>query len=169
MLSRSLYVFVAGCFLAGSAVLAQQPSAAPAQQPGAAPAPGQRRAIPQPTNLKVLPKDMTGPQVIAIMRQFEGDLGVECSYCHAKDPATGRLNFASDANPTKDRARVMMRMTSTINSEYLTQLTDPKAESSVTCGTCHQGMPKPMPFVPKPHERPSGPPPAASGEAPHGR
>jgi hypothetical protein len=169
MISRTLCVFIAGSFLAGPVAFAQQTEPAPAQQSGAATAPHQRRPIPPPTNLKVLPKDTTGPQVIAIMRQFEGDLGVECTYCHAKDPATGRPNFASDANPMKDRARVMMKMTSAINSEYLTQLTDPKAQNPVTCGTCHQGMPMPAVFVPKPHEHPSGPPPAAGGEAPHGR
>jgi hypothetical protein len=107
----------------------------------------------------VLPKDTTGPQVISIMRSFEGQLGVECTYCHAKDPATGHPNFASDENPMKDRARVMMKMTSTINTEYLTQLTDPKPENPVTCGTCHRGMSKPEVFVPTPHER-HGPPPA---------
>jgi hypothetical protein len=112
----------------------------------------QRRAIPQPTNLKVLPKDTTGPQVIAIMRGFEGDLGVECAYCHAKDPATGHPNFASDANPMKDRARVMIKMAQAINSDYLPQLTEPKAQSQVTCGTCHRGMAKPPAFVPPPHE-----------------
>jgi hypothetical protein len=108
----------------------------------------------------VLPKDTTGPQVIAIMRGFEGDLGVECSYCHAKDSATGRLNFASDANPMKDRARVMIKMAQAINTEYLTQLTDPKSEAKVTCGTCHRGMSTPPEFVPPPHQH-QGAPPAA--------
>jgi hypothetical protein len=134
-----------------------------AQQPGSAPAP--RREIPPPTNLKVLPKDTTGPQVIAIMRNFEGELGVGCGYCHAKDPATGHPNFASDANPMKDRARVMMRMTHTINTEYLTQLTDPRPGNPVTCGTCHRGMSKPSVFVPPPHERHEAPP-AAPGAPP---
>ncbi|HZQ44583.1 MAG TPA: c-type cytochrome [Acidobacteriaceae bacterium] len=169
MISRSLCLLIAGSFLAGSVVFAQQTEPAAAQQSEAASAPRQRRAIPAPTNLKVLPKDMTGEQVIAIMHKFEGDLGVECSYCHAKDPVTHRPNFASDANPMKDRARVMIKMANAINTEYLTQLTDPKAEQTVTCGTCHQGMPEPMPFTPKPHERPNGPPPAVGGEAPHGR
>jgi hypothetical protein len=123
--------------------------------------------MPPPTNLKVLPKDTTGPQVIAIMRTFEGDLGVECSYCHAKDSATNRLNFASDANPMKDRARVMMRMTHAINTEYLTQLDDPKSDAHVTCGTCHRGMSTPPAFVPPPreqhehHEAPPATPPSS--------
>jgi hypothetical protein len=59
----------------------------------------------------------------------------------------------------KDRARVMMKMTAAINSEYLTQLTDPKPESPVTCGTCHRGMAKPAVFIPPPRERPVPPPP----------
>lgn len=153
---RSLCLFAATSLLTASLASAQQAGTPPAQ----------RRPIPQPTNLKVLPKDTSGQQVITIMRQFEGDLGVQCSYCHAKDPATGRLNFASDASPMKDRARVMMKMTSAINTEYLTQLTDPKPENPVTCGTCHQGMSKPSVFVPTPEEHPAGPRPAPSGEAP---
>ena len=76
MISRSLCLLIAGSFLAGSAVFAQQTEPAPAQQSVAATAPRQRRAIPAPTNLKVLPKDLTGEQVIAIMHKFEGDLGV---------------------------------------------------------------------------------------------
>jgi hypothetical protein len=122
--------------------------------------------MPPPSNLKVLPKDTTGPQVIAIMRNFEGELGVGCGYCHAKDPATGHPNFASDANPMKDRARVMIRMTHVINTEYLTQLTDPKPGNPVTCGTCHRGMAKPSVFVPPPHERHEAPPAAASAPPP---
>lgn len=163
MTSRSLCLFAAGSLLAGSLAFAQQTATPPAQQPAA---PAQRRPIPQPTNLKVLPRDMTGQQVIAIMRNFSGDLGVQCGYCHAKDPATGRNNFASDANPMKDRARVMIKMANAINSEYLTQLTDPKAQNPVTCGTCHQGMAKPMPFVPKREEHPAGPRPSGTGDAP---
>jgi hypothetical protein len=109
----------------------------------------------------VLPKDTTGDQVRTIMRGYEGQLGVECEYCHAKDPATGRNNFASDANPKKDIARIMMKMTASINGDYLTQLTDPKPENPVTCGTCHRGAAKPTLFVPPPRERPAGLPPGA--------
>jgi hypothetical protein len=117
--------------------------------------PAQRRQAPAPTNLKVLPKDITGQQLIAIMRGFTGDLGVGCNYCHAEDPATHRPNFASDANPMKDRARVMIKMAQAINTEYLTQLDNPKAMSKVTCGTCHRGMSTPAEFVPQPRQRPA--------------
>jgi hypothetical protein len=147
LLRRSLSLLAVSSLLAASAAFSQTNGNAPPQ----------RRQIPAPTNLKVLPKDTTGPQVIAIMRGFEGDLGVECTYCHAKDPATNRPNFASDANPMKDRARVMIRMANAINTEYLTQLTDPKSEAKVTCGTCHRGMSTPPDFVPQPHQHQAAP------------
>ena len=164
MVRRSLSLLAITSLLATATAFSQTNS----QTSGSAPATaqGQRRQIPAPTNLKVLPKDTTGPQVISIMRNFTGDLGVECTYCHAKDPATGHPNFASDANPMKDRARVMMKMTSAINTEYLTQLTDPKPENPVTCGTCHRGMSEPSAFVPAPHERRATPPAAAPATPP---
>ena len=159
MLRCSLSLLAVGSLLGASTALSQtnsQPSAAPAQH----------RQIPPPSNLKVLPKDTTGPQVISIMRNFEGDLGVECIYCHARNSETGRPDFASDTNPMKERARVMMKMTSTINTEYLTQLTDPKPDNPVTCGTCHRGMAKPTVFVPPPRERREGSPAAPPSPPP---
>lgn len=159
MVRRSLSLIAVASLLAAPVAFSQT-SSQPNSQAGGNP-PAQRRPIPPPTNLKVLPKDTTGPQVVTIMRNIEGELGVECTYCHAKDPATNRPNFASDANPMKDRARVMMKMTSTINTEYLTQLTDPKPENPVTCGTCHRGMAQPSVFVPTPHEHHNAPPAAA--------
>jgi hypothetical protein len=155
-------------------------TAAPAQTPTTPPAeasaphqPRQHRPRPKPTNLQVLPKDFTGDQVIDIMHKFERELGVECGYCHARNPnpspTTGHLDFASDTNPMKDRARTMMRMNQEINQHFLAEL-KPPAQPSVTCGTCHRGNAKPLAFVPPPDEDhhqgppPSGPSPAA---APH--
>jgi len=109
---------------------------------------------PNPTNLQVLPKDLTGDQVVAIMHKFEDQLGVDCDYCHAKNtahkPGVGHLDFASDDNPMKDRARIMIRMADNINQTFLTQLKTPPAAQQVTCGTCHRGQAKPPAFVPAP-------------------
>ncbi len=137
--------------------------------PAAPPPPHQRRPHPKPVNLQVLPITYTGDQVMEVMHKFERELGVECDYCHAKNPnpspTTGHLDFASDANPMKDRARLMMRMNEDINQHFLAQL-KPPAEHEVTCGTCHRGNPKPTVFVPPPDEDhhqgppPSGPPPS---------
>lgn len=155
MIRRSLSLLAVSSLLAASAAFAQADGNPPAQ----------RRQIPAPTNLKVLPKDMTGEQVVAIMRHFTGDLGVGCNFCHATDPATNRPNFASDANPMKDRARVMIKMATAINADYLTQLDNPKSTAKVTCGTCHRGMSTPPEFVPQPRQR-QGTPPAAAPTTP---
>lgn len=130
---------------------------APASQ---APTAGQRRGPrPNPTNIQALPKDITGDEVIRVMRQYEGDLGVECEFCHARNPETRRNDFASDANPVKDKARVMIKMTDDLNAKYLTQLHDHKSTDVVSCGTCHRGMSHPEAFVPKPREnRPAASP-----------
>ena len=103
------------------------------------------------------------------MHQYEGDLGVDCEFCHARNPETKRNDFPSDANPVKDKARLMIKMTDDLNAKYLAQLTGHKPADAVTCGTCHRGMSHPEPFVPKPHEHGNPPPAAApqSSAAPH--
>lgn len=123
---------------------------------------------PNPTNIKVLPKNITGDEVIKVMRQYEGDLGVECEFCHTRNPETRKNDFPSDANPVKDKARAMIKMTDDLNAKYLTQLADHTSSAAITCGTCHRGMSHPEAFVPKPREnRPHGaqsqaPPPPAT-------
>ncbi|HSY37036.1 MAG TPA: c-type cytochrome [Acidobacteriaceae bacterium] len=159
------------CLLASAAALLALTFAiaAPAQSPttpqaDAAPQqPRPHRPRPKPTNLQVLPKDLTGDQVIDIMHKFEAQLGVDCDYCHAKNtankPGVGHLDFPSDANPVKDRARTMIRMSDEINQRFLAQLKNPPAEHEVTCGTCHRGNAKPLPFVPTPDtDHPQSPP-----------
>jgi hypothetical protein len=94
------------------------------------------------------------------MRQYTGDLGVECEFCHARNAETKRVDFPSDANPVKETARVMIRMTDEINTKYLAELTAGKTANPATCGTCHRGMAIPETFVPKPRE-PANHPPAA--------
>ncbi len=156
-LSRFSLVAVCAASLLTLPALAQAPAAAP-------PAGGQARVpIPPPKNLKVFPKDTSAEDIIKIMRGFTGDLGVQCNYCHATDPDTKRPNFASDANPIKDKARVMISMTQDINKTYLTQLASRKSTDSVSCGTCHRGMAVPEVFVPKP---PAPRPPAAATPPP---
>jgi Photosynthetic reaction centre cytochrome C subunit len=121
---------------------------APAPASGHAP---YQMQMPKPTNLQVLPKDISGQQLMATMMSFRKALGVECSFCHAVDPQTHRPNFASDAKPDKEIARTMIRMTQEINSKYVSTINDPDAtpaEKTVTCGSCHRGKSMPPPFVP---------------------
>ena len=147
------------------ALHAQAPDSAPAASAPQTPRPHPPR--PKPTNLQVLPKDFTGDQVVDIMHHFEDQLGVDCDYCHAKNtahkPGMGHLDFPSDDNPMKDRARVMMRMSADINQHFLTQLTTPPPTQQVMCGTCHRGNAKPPAFVPAPDtDHPKPPPPASA-------
>ena len=163
MLTRFLRLLAALSLATASVAFAQAPATTPAAPP---PVGQQRRPAPPPTNLKVLPKDLTGQQVRDIMRGHERQVGEECEHCHAQDPTTGRNDFPSDANPMKERARVMIKMTADINAVYLTQLTDPKPVNPVDCGTCHRGAGKPALFVPPPRERPAGPPSGAPAAPP---
>jgi hypothetical protein len=114
----------------------------------------------------VLPKTMTGDQVFSLMRQFTGDLGVQCTFCHAEDPATHRVNPPSDANTVKEAARFMIAMTDDLNKKYLDEMPDRRYADPITCGTCHRGQSHPSVFVPAPPQRPAGAPPAGGGAAP---
>lgn len=134
----------------------------PATPPAGAPAPAGASAPYKPKNLKVLPDDV---DLRKVMRAYSGALGVECGFCHAApDPVTHRPDRASDANPVKDNARVMIKMTDDLNAKYLTLLTARKDTDTITCGTCHRGEKHPSIFVPPPRQegnRPPGAPPAA--------
>jgi len=138
-----------------------------AQAPQAAQAPPMPRTFPAPTNLKVLPKDMTGQQVHDLMEKWEEALGAHCSTCHKADPnnigpnGRPRLDFADDSKPEKETARKMFGMTMDINRNYVAKIDSSGAP--VTCGTCHRGHLGPEPFVAAPEDhRPPMPPPAGT-------
>jgi len=139
-------ILIAGVFLDGPGLTAQTAAPAPSGQAVVRP----RRPIPKPTNLQVLPKDISIQELLATMRGFTKALGVECTFCHAEDPQTHRPDFALDTKPDKQIARTMIRMTQEINAKYLATVQDPDAtpaEKTVTCGTCHRGHSMPEPFV----------------------
>ncbi|HEY0018703.1 MAG TPA: c-type cytochrome [Longimicrobium sp.] len=98
-------------------------------------------------NLQVLPKDIPHDELIAVMRNFTSSLGVRCTHCHV--PYEGgppdSLNFASDAKPTKDVARGMMRMVREINGDLLPDVPNlGENPMQVGCMTCHRGAPRPV-------------------------
>lgn len=98
------------------------------------------------TNLKVLPKHISSKELSSIMiDDFEDGLGVGCSFCHAEQKGSHRLDYASDEKPEKNIARSMMRMTLNINKKYF-DLRHPMIGDSlltITCSSCHQGQPHP--------------------------
>src|SRR5271169_155971 len=156
----SLVVVCVGSLSAHIGWAQEPPVTAPTAQT-AAPRPP-RGPRPNPTNIKALPKSITGDEINKLMPQYEGDLGVECEFCHARNPETKRNDFPSDANPVKDTARMMIRMTDDLNTKYLTQLEDRRTADPITCGTCHRGMAHPEVFVPKQREQSNRAPAAAT-------
>jgi cytochrome c553 len=157
--------------LTGAALILTTAAQAPQDSRGISGGPPpQARVFPAPTNLKVLPKEMTGGQVHALMVQWTASLGAQCIACHAEDlESTGLdgrplLKFAADSKPMKAVARTMFTMTEEINSKYVAGIGNSGAP--VTCGTCHRGRLAPEPFVPAPSTEMSLPQPAPN-DSPH--
>ncbi len=95
---------------------------------------------PAPTNLQVLPKDLSRAEVVQRMRVIATALGVRCDHCHIEQ--RGEFEYAADGKDTKLIARTMMRMTQEINSRMLPQIG--RAPSIVVeCSTCHRGTSRP--------------------------
>lgn len=109
-----------------------------------------RTSHPKPTNLKVLPKDISGDDIDKLMHGYQKQLGVPCGYCHEQNVETKQIDYASDENPVKQTARFMISMTGDINNKYLAQLGDRRYASPITCGNCHRGLAEPPDFEPKP-------------------
>ena len=98
-------------------------------------------------NLKILPKDIGHDQLIEIMRNFSRALGVHCEFCHVEEMKDGKEehDFASDAKPEKNAARMMMKLSGAINKDYLHTLEDKSDDKvSVKCITCHRGNTEPL-------------------------
>lgn len=108
-----------------------------------APAGGQPPAPPPLTNLKIYPKEIARPELIATMQGFVRQLGVQsqggCGYCHVG--TAPQWDFASDANPKKDVARRMILMSREITAK-LPEVTGKQAAAitALRCATCHRGM-----------------------------
>ena len=79
-----------------------------AQEPQAAPK--QARTPQPPKNLKVLKVPPT--DIRATMGSYRIALGVQCDFCHVKG------DFASDENPKKDVARMMIVLARDVNAKF---------------------------------------------------
>jgi photosynthetic reaction center cytochrome c subunit len=99
-----------------------------------APKGGQKKGPPgPPKNLKVLPAE----GLLQTMRSFTVALGVRCDHCHVLP------DMASDENPKKDVARMMIGMVHDINAKFPAD-----AKVHVTCYTCHRGAVLPLETAP---------------------
>ena len=96
------------------------------------------------TNLKVLPQDIPKRELTGMMRGFASALDVRCNHCHVgEDPDSLQgYDFSSDEKETKRTARVMLRMVSAINKEFL-PTTERENLVVVRCVTCHRGILRP--------------------------
>lgn len=145
----------------GSFAAAQAPAPAGGQRAGGAP--------PAPMkNLQVLPKDTPQPQVIAMMRAFNAAMGVECGHCHIwTKPGDPSNDMAADTKIEKTVARVMMQMTTEINTKLAASIKKPADQiARVECATCHRGAAIPVTPPPPPPPARAGAPPAAPATPP---
>jgi hypothetical protein len=98
-------------------------------------------------NVRVL-TDFNADRILRIMeRAFTRSLGVDCAYCHVPG------EWDKDDKPTKQIAREMFDMATTINLDILKKMKNLKsANPTVNCTTCHRGQLKPelnLPEKPK--------------------
>jgi len=97
----------------------------------------------KPKNLKVLPKDWSREQVVAVMQNFTAALGVGCNFCHVINQGQPP-DFASDDKKEKDMARAMMKIATDLNANLPKALgMEPKDTTRIGCITCHRGVPEP--------------------------
>jgi hypothetical protein len=104
----------------------------------------QQEEKPKPTNLKVLPKNISHDDLEKVMKGFKTALGVKCDFCHTPrkdDPK--KLDFTSDENPKKDIARGMIKMTQKINKKYFHRKDKEGKLINISCVSCHNGKEEP--------------------------
>lgn len=96
-----------------------------------------------PSNLRVLPEDISIDQLRSTMIGFTQALGVRCSTCHMGEesqPLT-EYDFSADDKEIKLVAHEMLKLVGTIN-EFIGNL-DRGADHDfieVSCQTCHRGQ-----------------------------
>jgi tetratricopeptide (TPR) repeat protein len=105
------------------------------------------------TNLQVLPKDISRPDLSQTMRGWASALGVGCAHCHyGGNPDTlDGVDFASDAKWEKRTARSMFRMVQAVQTDYLAKMESRPLQGHaqrpapvvVACATCHHGLVRP--------------------------
>ena len=112
---------------------------------------------PEYKNLKILPKNISKEKLDSIMHHFSMSLNVRCNFCHVRNNAEKKWDFASDSISDKLIARKMMLMTMNINKKYFKEERNDTRETelvpSVTCYTCHHGSTLPQTIPPPPPPR----------------
>ena len=99
------------------------------------------------TNLRFLAEDISQDSLMKVMRGFSFALDVRCQYCHVGGDGVSfaGVDFASDDDSDKLKARFMLRMVENLNRTVLPQI--PERDSppvEVGCKTCHRSQPRPI-------------------------
>lgn len=94
------------------------------------------------TNLKIFPEDIGKRELISVMREFAGALGVRCNHCHKGPGNLEGMDFATDDLEPKRVARAMMKVTQEINDKLLPTI-GRESLLRVRCVTCHRGITRP--------------------------
>src|SRR5262245_39548916 len=99
-------------------------------------------------NTKVIPRSTPVVQVVGVMRNFAGELGVRCQFCHVGEEGMplDRFDFASDEKRTKLVARQMMLMTQEVNRRLDSIPGRAPTTPQASCVTCHHGVSRPVPL-----------------------
>ncbi len=120
----------------------QKPAEAPkAAEPPKAPEPAagqQKTAQEQFKNIQVL-KTVPAEDLLPTMRYISAALGVECNFCHVRNPD---FQPEKDDKKEKQTARKMMQMVMTINQENF------EGHQDVSCNSCHNGHNRPQTIPP---------------------
>lgn len=157
MVRRSAIAGTALCWTIGLATVSAQsappaPSAAPAFDQVQAMADLQRaiagkEELPAAEVFKNITqyRGVTAGRLLRIMEQgFSRSLGVTCAHCHVPG------QWASEEKGTKQIAREMSKMVSTINGELLKKIPDLRSTNpTVNCTTCHRGQTRPALDLPQ--------------------
>jgi photosynthetic reaction center cytochrome c subunit len=133
---KPLFLAVAGTLVLAATLSAQAPGRFPPESL---------------INTKVIPHNTPVMEVVGLMRNITGALGVRCHFCHVGEEGMPleRFDFAKDEKRTKLVARQMMRMVEEINRrlDTLPEHDHSGPNLQVTCATCHRGVSRPMPLA----------------------
>lgn len=90
-------------------------------------------------NIQVLPKDITPDQLMAMMRDFNAALNVDCVFCHKGQIGKpwSTFDFTDDSKTRHHTARLMITSTAKLNEEFK-DLGEMDQPTKVTCATCHR-------------------------------
>ena len=99
------------------------------------------------TNLRFLAEDISQDSLMKVMRGFSFALNVRCQYCHVGGDGISfdGVEFDSDDDPDKRKARFMLRMVENLNRSVLPLIPerdDPPVD--ISCKTCHRLQPRPV-------------------------